>query len=174
MVERISAVYIGLGSNLGDREPNLRRAVLALRDVIEIERISSVWLTEPVGVREQPAFYNAVLAGLSSLRPRALLDALLVVERSLGRIRGSDVAPPMGPRTIDLDLLAYDDVELQEPGLVLPHPRMRERRFVLAPLAEIAPELRLAGDRRTVAELLAALGPGSAVERLHVEGWPPV
>lgn len=164
-------VYVGLGSNLGDREDNLRRAVLALRDAVTIERVSSIWLTEPVGFRDQPAFYNAVLRGRSALEPGSLMNALLAVERSIGRQRGADVAP-MGPRVIDLDLLAYDDLELDEPGLVLPHPRMGTRRFVLAPLAEIAPELRIGAEGRTVTEALAGLADDGGVERLHVEGWP--
>jgi 2-amino-4-hydroxy-6-hydroxymethyldihydropteridine diphosphokinase len=113
-----------------------------------------------------------VLTGRSTLSARTLLDGLLAVERRMGRVRGAG-APPLGPRTIDLDLLVYDDVEAEEPGLVLPHPRMRARRFVLAPLAEIAPGLRVAEDGPTVADLLAALGPGEEVERLDVEGWPP-
>jgi 2-amino-4-hydroxy-6-hydroxymethyldihydropteridine diphosphokinase len=165
-------VYVGLGSNLGDREANLRRAVLALREVVAIESVSSIWLTEPVGFRDQPAFYNAVLRGRSALDPRPLLGALLTVERSMGRERGVD-AVPMGPRPIDLDLLVYDDLQLDEPGLVLPHPRMRERSFVLAPLAEIAPQLRVGTEPRTVTEMLEGLTESEAVERLDLESWPP-
>jgi 2-amino-4-hydroxy-6-hydroxymethyldihydropteridine diphosphokinase len=168
----VPEVFVGLGANLGDREAHLRRAVLELRDAIAIERISSIWLTQPVGIREQPAFYNAVLAGRSTLAPRALLEALLRVEAGMGRLRDATTVP-RGPRTIDLDLLIYDDLELDEPGLTLPHPRLGGRRFVLAPLAEIAPELRVGGDSRTAAEVLAALPAEDAVERLDVTGWPP-
>ena len=168
----MAEVYVGLGSNLGDREDNLRRAVQLVGDLVAVDRVSSIWLTEPVGVREQPAFYNAVLAGRSSLSARMLLDGLLAVERRMGRVRGAGT-PPLGPRTIDLDLLVYDALAIDEPGLVLPHPRMHARRFVLAPLAEIAPGLRVDGDGPTVVELLARLGSGSDVERLDVEGWPP-
>jgi 2-amino-4-hydroxy-6-hydroxymethyldihydropteridine diphosphokinase len=168
----VAEAFVGLGSNLGDREGNLRRAVLELRHAIAVERISSIWLTEPVGFREQPAFYNAVLSGRTSLAPGALLDALLRVEAGMGR-RRDESAVPMGPRTIDLDLLVYDGLDVDEPGLTLPHPRMLRRRFVLAPLAEIAPELRVGADRRTVAERLADLGARDAVERLELEGWPP-
>jgi 2-amino-4-hydroxy-6-hydroxymethyldihydropteridine diphosphokinase len=163
--------FVGLGSNLGDREGHLRRAVLELRDAIALERVSSIWLTQPVGVREQPAFYNAVLSGRTALAPRALLDALLLVEAAMGRRR--DASVPMGPRTIDLDLLVYDGLEVDEPGLTLPHPRMLGRRFVLAPLAEIAPDLMVDRSGRSVAERLAGLDTDEAVERLDLEGWPP-
>lgn len=163
--------FVGLGSNLGDREGNLRRAVVELRDAIAIEQVSSIWLTQPVGFREQPAFYNAVVAGRSALAPRALLDALLRVEAAMGRHRDESV--PMGPRTIDLDLLVYDGLEVDEPGLTLPHPRMFDRRFVLAPLAEIAPDLLVGRSRRSVAERLAGLDTDEAVERLDLEDWPP-
>jgi 2-amino-4-hydroxy-6-hydroxymethyldihydropteridine diphosphokinase len=143
--------------------------VLALAGPIAIERVSSVWLTEPVGLREQSAFYNAVLIGRSELEPTALLDALIVVEEGMGRRREI----PMGPRTIDLDLLLYDDLEMTAPGLVLPHPRMATRRFVLAPLVEIAPTLRIGKNRRTIAEMLSDLPAGDDVERLDLPGWPP-
>ncbi|MGE0161038.1 MAG: 2-amino-4-hydroxy-6-hydroxymethyldihydropteridine diphosphokinase [Gemmatimonadales bacterium] len=173
MPEPGSDVYVGLGSNLGEREEHLRRAVLALRDAITIERVSSIWLTEPVGLREQPPFYNAVVGGRTTLAPRALLHALLAVERGLGRVREAEPVEN-GPRTIDLDLLLHGDRVLDERGLVLPHPRMTARRFVLAPLAEIAPDLRIGDHPRTVVEMLAALAPGqNAVERLALPGWPP-
>jgi 2-amino-4-hydroxy-6-hydroxymethyldihydropteridine diphosphokinase len=168
----VAEVFVALGSNLGDREGHLRRAVLALRGAIAIERVSSIWLTQPVGFREQPAFYNAVLSGRTALTPRALLDELLRVEAGMGRRRVAS-AVQMGPRTIDLDLLVYDDVDVDEPGLTLPHPRMLARRFVMAPLAEIAPDLRVGTDRRRVSERLAELDTGDAVERLGITGWPP-
>jgi 2-amino-4-hydroxy-6-hydroxymethyldihydropteridine diphosphokinase len=170
----VAEVFVALGSNLGDREGHLRSAVLALRDAIAIERVSSIWLTQPVGFREQPAFYNAVLSGRTALAPRALLDELLRIEAGMGRHRDASAVPivPMGPRTIDLDLLVYDDLDVDEPGLRLPHPRMLGRRFVLAPLAEIAPDLQVGPDRRRVTECLAALSTDEAVERLELAGWP--
>jgi 2-amino-4-hydroxy-6-hydroxymethyldihydropteridine diphosphokinase len=168
----VAEVFVALGSNLGDREEHLRRALLSLRDEIAIERVSSIWLTEPVGLREQPAFYNAVLGGRAEQGARALLDAMLAIERSMGRLRDRSAAP-MGPRTLDLDLLLYGDQQLREPGLVLPHPRMAQRRFVLAPLTEIAPELHIGADPRTVAERLADLPDEHGVERLDLPGWPP-
>ncbi len=165
-------VFVGLGSNVGDREQHLRRAVLALRAHVSIRRISSVWLTEPVGLRDQRPFYNAALRGSSELGPRPLLEALIAIEEGMGRRR--DVSRvPMGPRTIDLDLLLYDDREISEPGLVVPHPRMLERRFVLAPLAEIGADRRVRTDGRTVAEALGELSDPAAVERLELQGWPP-
>jgi 2-amino-4-hydroxy-6-hydroxymethyldihydropteridine diphosphokinase len=169
-------VFVGLGSNLGDREEHLRRAVLELREAIVIERVSSIWLTEPVGYRDQPAFYNAVLSGRTALAPRALLGELLRVEAVMGRRRGDSTAPliPMGPRTIDLDLLIYDELDVDEPGLRLPHPRMLARRFVLAPLAEIAPDLRVGPGGRRATESLSALSTGEAVEKLARPGWPPL
>jgi 2-amino-4-hydroxy-6-hydroxymethyldihydropteridine diphosphokinase len=166
----VPEVFVGLGSNVGDRAEHLRRAVLALAEPIAIERVSSVWLTEPVGLREQPAFYNAVVGGRSDLEPRTLLGALIAIEEAMGRRR----TLPMGPRTIDLDLLLYDDLQVHEPGLVVPHPRMAARRFVLAPLAEIAPEWRIGADPRTVSQILADLPTEEGVERIRVDGWPPV
>jgi 2-amino-4-hydroxy-6-hydroxymethyldihydropteridine diphosphokinase len=146
--------------------------VLAVRESVAIERVSSVWLTEPVGLRAQPPFYNAVLSGRTEMEPQALLAALIAIERGMGRRRDA-LTVPMGPRTIDLDLLVYDALTVEEPGLVLPHPRMKTRRFVLAPLAEIAPELRLSPDSRPVAEIFEGLPHDDAVERLQITGWPP-
>ena len=148
--------YIGLGGNLGDRAANLERAVDAFRadPALAVVAVSRFRETEPVGYLDQPSFLNAVVAVETELSPRALLDRLLAVERSLGRER---TGPRFGPRTIDLDLLLYGDVTLDEPGLVVPHPRLAERRFVLEPLAELDPSLVLP-DGRAVEELLAAAG----------------
>jgi 2-amino-4-hydroxy-6-hydroxymethyldihydropteridine diphosphokinase len=165
----VAEVFIGLGSNLGDRVGHLRRAVEALRPAVTIERISSLWRTEPVGLREQPEFLNAALRGRTELAPRALLALLTSIEAELGRTR----LVPNGPRTIDLDLLAYDDVVADEPGLALPHPRMVWRRFVLAPLTEIAGELRPLRVGPMVVQLLTALPQAEAVERIEHPEWPP-
>ena len=147
--------YVGLGSNLGDRDGYLARAIEALREEsgVDMKAISTVRETEPVGVVDQPRFLNAVVRIETSLAPRALLDRLLAVERSLGRTRDG---VRFGPRTIDLDLLLYGAAVVDEPGLEVPHPRLHERRFVLEPLAELDPALVVPGHGR-VQDILAAL-----------------
>jgi 2-amino-4-hydroxy-6-hydroxymethyldihydropteridine diphosphokinase len=147
--------YIGLGSNLGDREGFLRRAVELLRDEADIDvvAVSSVRETDPVGFLDQPRFLNAAVEVETPLTARALLERLLAVEQALGRRRDG---PRYGPRTIDLDLLLYGDEVVEEAGLTVPHPRLAERRFVLEPLHELAPDLVVPG-RGPVLELLAAL-----------------
>ena len=142
-------VYVGLGANLGDREATIRAAVVALPGVVSV---SSLRETDPVGKTDQPKFLNGVAALDTSLSPRELLDLLLSIERELGRERRER----WGPRVIDLDLLLYGDEIVDEPGLNVPHPRLHERRFVLEPLAEIAPGLVIPGRGR-VEELLAEL-----------------
>jgi 2-amino-4-hydroxy-6-hydroxymethyldihydropteridine diphosphokinase len=145
--------YIGLGSNLGDREATLLRAVelLGAHEGIVIVAVSTLRETEPVGFLEQPRFLNGAAAVETELEPRDLLDRLLAVERALGRER---TGPGFGPRTVDLDLLLYGDRVVDEPGLTVPHPRLAERRFALEPLAELDPELTLPGGRR-IGDLLA-------------------
>jgi 2-amino-4-hydroxy-6-hydroxymethyldihydropteridine diphosphokinase len=147
--------FIGLGSNLGDREGWVRRAVELLRAEPEIEvvAVSSVRETEPVGYLDQPRFLNAAVEVETALPARRLLDRLLAVEEALGRRRDG---PRFGPRTIDLDLLLYGDEGLDEPALTVPHPRLAERRFALEPLHELDPALVVPG-RGAVSELLAAL-----------------
>ena len=147
--------YIGLGANLGPREATLLRAVerLAAEDEITVLELSSLRDTEPVGVTDQPEFLNGALAVETTLSPRELLDALMRIERELGRVRGAE---RFGPRTIDLDLLLYGDEVVEEPGLTVPHPRLHERRFALEPLAELDPELDIPGRGR-VADLLASM-----------------
>jgi 2-amino-4-hydroxy-6-hydroxymethyldihydropteridine diphosphokinase len=147
--------YIGLGANLGDRVATLRRALDLLADEpgIQVVDVSSFRETEPVGVTEQPRFINAAAAIETDLSPRALLERLLAVERTLGRTRDG---PRFGPRTVDLDLLLYEDDVIAEPGLEVPHPRLHERRFALEPLLELDPELAAPG-RGPLSALLAKL-----------------
>ena len=146
-------VAVALGSNLGDSERLLRDAVDTLAGTIHDIRVSRWYVTAPVGVGPQPDFLNGALVGATSLPPRALLDRLLAIEAQFGRERPH----PGAARTLDLDLILYGSAVLNEPGLIVPHPRFRERRFVLEPLAEIAPEWIDPVTRRTVATLLQAL-----------------
>jgi 2-amino-4-hydroxy-6-hydroxymethyldihydropteridine diphosphokinase len=152
----VPRAYVGLGSNLGDRERTVREALRALAGDpgVEVAAVSSLVETEPVGLLDQPRFLNGVAVLETELRPRALLELLLALERRFGRRR--EGVPPGGPRTLDLDLLLYGDAEIEEPGLRIPHPRLQERVFVLAPLAEVAPGLEVPG-RGPVEALLAGL-----------------
>jgi 2-amino-4-hydroxy-6-hydroxymethyldihydropteridine diphosphokinase len=146
-------VAIALGSNLGDRSTYLTHGVEALRATLAGVRVSSFIETEPVGVIGQPPFLNGVIVAETILPARALLDFLLDTERRLGRLRPFDRAP----RTLDLDLILYGDRVIQEPDLQVPHPRFRERRFVLEPLAELVPAMIDPVTGRTIAELLLDL-----------------
>jgi 2-amino-4-hydroxy-6-hydroxymethyldihydropteridine diphosphokinase len=152
----VARIFVGLGSNLGDRERTLRAAVGRLRGFPETEvvRVSSLRDTEPVGYVEQPRFLNGAVELETSLSPRALLAALLELEGAFGRDRGA--VPAQGPRTLDLDLLLYGDERIDELGLQVPHPRLHERRFVLEPLAELDPALEVPG-KGPVETLLAEL-----------------
>jgi 2-amino-4-hydroxy-6-hydroxymethyldihydropteridine diphosphokinase len=147
--------FIGLGSNLGDREAYLRRALdqLGADPALEVVAVSSLRETDPVGFVKQPRFLNGAAAVENELPARELLERLLAVEQLLGRRREG---PRFGPRTIDLDLLLHGDEVVDEPGLTVPHPRLAERRFVLEPLHELDPGLVVPGRGR-LSDLLAAL-----------------
>jgi 2-amino-4-hydroxy-6-hydroxymethyldihydropteridine diphosphokinase len=147
--------YIALGSNLGDREEILAVATDRLGRLGRVVARSSLYETDPVGYHDQPAFLNAVLALETKLEPLPLLHALLSIEREHGRDRSQGV--PKGPRTLDLDLLLLGDAVVAEDELTLPHPALAQRRFVLAPLAEIAPQLRHPQLKQTMADLLAKM-----------------
>jgi 2-amino-4-hydroxy-6-hydroxymethyldihydropteridine diphosphokinase len=153
----VGRAYVGLGSNLGDRSATLARALelLGERQGIEIVVASSFRETDPVGYVDQPRFLNAAVAIETSLSPEALLAALLDVERELGRTRQG---PRYGPRTVDLDLLLMEGITVDEPGLTVPHPRLHERVFALAPLAELDPSLVVPGHG-SVSQLLDGLEP---------------
>ena len=152
-----SIAYIALGSNLGDRERHLDAGLAALRALPGVRDVvvSRIYETDPVGPGEQRPYLNAVARVRTRLAPRVLLDRLFEIERSEGRERSGE---RNAPRTLDLDLILYGDLVLDETGLIVPHPRFRERRFVLEPLAEIAPAFVDPVTRRTVADLLSDLG----------------
>jgi len=150
----VTRAFVGLGANLGDREGTIAEAtrLLAGSTGTRVVAVSPLRETEPVGVFDQPRFLNGAALVETDLGPRELLDALLAIEQTLGRVRDRR----WGPRTIDLDLLVYGDVQLDEPGLTVPHPRLHERRFALEPLAELDRELQIPG-RGPVEGLLARL-----------------
>jgi 2-amino-4-hydroxy-6-hydroxymethyldihydropteridine diphosphokinase len=153
-------IYLSLGSNLGDRAANLERAIEALSEIgVRVQRRSSIYETEPVDFLAQPWFLNCVVEGEVSFEPRQLLEALQVVELK----RGSRKLARSGPRILDLDILFYDTAVIHEEGMEIPHPRLAERRFVLIPLVELAPELRHPVLGKTSSELLAATQDRSAV-----------
>ncbi len=146
-------IYLGLGTNLGDRLANLQHAIQALPPAVKVVRASSIYETEPWGYRDQPAFLNQVLEGSTDLSPGALLHHLKGIERKLGR----QPTFRYGPRLVDIDILLYGDQVLDLPELTIPHPHLGERAFVLVPLAELAPDLRHPASRRTVREMLSQL-----------------
>lgn len=147
--------YIALGSNLGDRAAHLRAAIASLANLGVVSTVSSFYETTPVGSGMQPDFVNAVVEMHTPLPPEALMTDLLRLEVLQGRDRTS--SPPKGPRTLDLDLLSFDDLVMDTPLLTLPHPAMEQRAFVLIPLAEIAPQWRHSVSGKPVARLLAEL-----------------
>jgi len=161
-----SPVFLGLGSNLGDRQAALEEALHRLGALgFRTTQRSSTWQTEPVGGPPQGWFLNAVAAGETSLDPEELLQACLATEREMGRVR----AERNGPRVIDVDILLFGEERREGPGLVVPHPRLHERRFVLEPLCEIAPGLRHPVLGLTVAELKERCPDTSTVRP-----WTPV
>lgn len=162
----LSEVYLGLGSNLGDRPGNIARAVQAIRQVAGHVRASGLYETRPQGFAGQPPFVNAACAAWSSSDPFELLDWL----QSLQSDAGHDQAFVNGPRALDIDILIFGRTVLETPSLTIPHPRMAGREFVLAPLAEIAPNLRHPVLRETVSALLRRLPVSGEVRRV---GPPP-
>lgn len=159
-------VYLSLGSNLGDREANLRAAIERLGVVGEVIAVSSFFETEPVEFTDQPWFLNCVVALETGKTPRPLLKALLGVEQAMGRRRTQD----KGPRNIDIDILLFGDSVVDTKGLTIPHPALHERRFVLEPLVEIAPEVRHPVLNKTVRELRAKLPVGQVVRKWRQKG----
>jgi 2-amino-4-hydroxy-6-hydroxymethyldihydropteridine diphosphokinase len=170
--------YIGMGGNLpshaGQPEATLAAAALRLESLGRVVRRSSLYSTEPVGFAAQPRFLNAVVALETALFPRELLSALMAIEREFGRDRSAAIAN--GPRTLDLDILLFDNLQIDEPDLAIPHPRLAERAFVLVPLGEIAPDAVVPRLQKTLAQLLATLRENSAsdsdaVVRVQSDAW---
>jgi 2-amino-4-hydroxy-6-hydroxymethyldihydropteridine diphosphokinase len=158
-----SKIYLSLGSNIGDREANLRGAIAVLPEHgVRVRRVSSIYETEPVDYREQAWFFNCVVEAETELEPVALLRALRSIETTMG----SKKEFAKGPRLIDLDILLYGDETIGTPELQVPHPRMTQRRFVLEPLAEMAPTLRHASWNTHVAGLLAHTADNSSVRKI--------
>lgn len=159
----LNTVYLSLGSNVGDRADNLRRAIAALGDAdVVVRRVSSIYETEPVDLRQQPWFLNCVVEAETELPAAELLKKLRQMEAAMG----SKKIVAKGPRLIDLDILLYGDESIDAPELQVPHPRMHLRRFVLVPLAEIAPKLRHPEWDTNVEGLLARTPDRSAVRKL--------
>jgi 2-amino-4-hydroxy-6-hydroxymethyldihydropteridine diphosphokinase len=156
-------VYLSLGSNMGDRQTNLQDAIALLETVGHVVRKSSFYETEPVEFTRQAWFLNCAAAIETETAPEKLMAELLEIEQDLGRRR----TRRKGPRTIDIDILLFGDRVLSLPGLIVPHPAMHERRFVLEPLAEIAPQARHPVLKKTIGELLASLPAGQVVRKLE-------
>jgi 2-amino-4-hydroxy-6-hydroxymethyldihydropteridine diphosphokinase len=159
-VRESTRIYLSLGSNIGDRQANLRAAIAALPPAgVRVKRVSSIYETEPVDLLEQPWFLNCVVEGQTELEPLDLLRALQAIQSRMGR----EKAVPKGPRLIDIDILLYGNKTIDTPELELPHPRMTERRFVLVPLAELAPNLTHPAWSGNITALLAHIQDKSQV-----------
>ena len=156
-------VYLSLGSNLGDRQSNLRKAVAILATLGRVASVSCFYETEPVEFKDQAWFLNCAVALQTTKTPEQLLKAILQLEQQMGRQR----LQRKGPRTIDIDILLFADTIIDTSELMIPHPAMHQRRFVLEPLAEIAPEEQHPALKKTIRELLDDLPTGQSVRKFH-------
>ncbi len=156
------AVYLSLGSNVGDRRANLHAAIDHLRALGEVAAVSSFYETEPVELTAQPWFLNCAVKLETGKMPRQLLAAILAIEQRMGRRR----TLKKGPRIIDVDIVLFGSSVIELKGLTIPHPAMQQRRFVLEPLTEIAPDIRHPVFKQTIRELRDALPPGQAVRKI--------
>lgn len=157
----MNTVYLSLGSNSGDREENLSQALALLSQKVKLEKTSSIYETEPMGYKEQPLFLNLACQITTDLNPGELLELAKRIEKKLGRIPGF----PDSPRPIDIDILFYDDKIVAMPDLIIPHPRIQERAFVLIPLSEIAPELIHSELNKSIGEMAAAVAGSEGVRK---------
>jgi GTP cyclohydrolase-4 len=163
----MAKVYLGLGSNVGNRARNIYSALRRLQDEIQLDRISSLYETQPVGYTDQPRFLNLVCAGETHLSPEDLLVLAKRIEREMGRKQGIR----FGPRIIDIDVLFYEDLIMDTPQLEIPHPRLAERGFVLIPLNEVAPGLLHPRLKVSVRELLGNAEPPHEVRLYTLRDW---
>ncbi|MDD5094568.1 MAG: 2-amino-4-hydroxy-6-hydroxymethyldihydropteridine diphosphokinase [Dehalococcoidia bacterium] len=161
----MNEVYLSLGSNLGDRESNLDKALQLLAQSVAVQKTSSIYETEPLDYPDQPSFLNMVCFGTTGNDPLELLSLAKEIENQIGRISSF----PSGPRVIDIDILFYNDQVIETENLIIPHPRIGERAFVLVPLAEIAPELVHPVNGKSIKKLLAEIAGLQQVRR-----WPDV
>ena len=161
----MATVYLCLGSNLGERERNLTQALTLLSQKIKLAKLSSIYETEPIGYKEQPFFLNIVCQISTDLSPEELLNLAKTIENKMGRVPSF----PNAPRLIDIDILLYDNQIIDTQNLVIPHPRMTERAFVLVPLVEIAPGLVHPQAGKSIAELAANVEGNSEVKKWHQE-----
>ncbi len=164
-----AVVYLGLGSNLGDKEDNIETAIRLLSQNMVVKSVSSLYRTEPMGFKQQPVFINAVVSALTGLDPVALLAVVKQIEVEMGRKPGFKD----GPRLIDIDILFYGDLAINSPGLAIPHERLSERAFVLVPLAEIAPDLVHPLSKKKISDLVSAVSGKQGVKKVgHLEFSP--
>jgi 2-amino-4-hydroxy-6-hydroxymethyldihydropteridine diphosphokinase len=157
----MAAIYLSIGSNLGDRKRNLKTALEMLSEMVKIEKVSSIFETEPVGFTQQPLFLNTVVGGETPLKAAGLLKFVKDIETLMGR----KPSFPNAPRPIDIDILFYGQVVLKSEELTIPHPRLTIRAFVMVPLSEIAPDLVHPGNKRRIGSLIKDLGVISGVHR---------